>query len=127
MNLKDMLSFNLQMKLLSLLLATLLWLFVTLEADDEIELPLSVSYASIPAGLTVTADPESGFRVRIEGPRILLLRQKLLGVSARLDLSEAREGVPFYSGIERSVRLIKGVKPLRLSPSGVELTLKPQQ
>jgi len=123
MILKEMLSSSRQMKFLSLFLAFTLWLFVNLETGDEIEIPLSISYVNIPAGLAVKVDPASLFSVRVEGPKILLLRQKLKGVSLKLDLSGAKEGKIVYQGLERSVMLIKGVKPLRVSPPMLELGL----
>jgi len=123
MNLKEMLSTNLQMKFLSLLLAVTIWLFVILETGAEIEIPLAVSYVNIPAGLAVKGDSGSGFSLRVEGPRVLLIRQRLKGVSVRLDLSGASEGRVDFPEIERLVRLIQGVKVLGVSPPKAELIL----
>lgn len=123
MSIKSLLSANLQMKLLSLLLAVTLWIFVVFETDDKLEIPLSVSYVNIPAGLVVMGDSGSGISLRIEGPRILLLRQKLKGVAVSLDLSGAGEGRVVYSGVERLVRLIQGVKVLGVLPPKTELIL----
>ncbi len=118
-------SANFQLKLLSLLLASLLWLFVALETSDQLEIPLSVSYGHIPAGLVVKTSALSGMSIRIEAPKILLLRQQLKGASVLLDLSGASEGRTVYSGLERSVKLVKGVKLLALSPVDAEVTLVP--
>lgn len=123
MSLKSMLTTNMQMKLLSLLLAIFIWLFVTLESGDEIEIPLSLAYLNIPSGLAVKADKDAKLLVRIEGARILLVRQKWKGVSLALDLAGASEGMTEYSGFERSVMLIKGVKALRVSPAVLKLEL----
>lgn len=123
MSFKSLLSANLQMKFFSLLLAVTLWLFVVFETDDQLEIPLSVSYVNIPAGLVVKGDSGSGFSLRIEGPRVLLLRQKLKGVAVSLDLSGAGEGRVVYSGIERLARLIQGVKVLGVIPPKTEHNL----
>jgi hypothetical protein len=121
MSLKSMLTANIQMKLLSLLLAALLWLFIALESVNEIEMPLSVKYVKIPAGLVVKADQEAGCLARLEGPAILLLRQKFKGVSTTVDLSEASEGEVMLPGVESSLNLVKGVKVVSLSTVKVEL------
>ena len=121
MNLKSLLTENVEMKLLSILLAATLCLFVALEAVDEVEIPLSVSYVNIPAGLAVKAIPESGSLLHVSGPRILLLRQKLKGAPIRLDLAGAGEGAVVFSEVESSVKLIQGVKVVKLSPLRVEL------
>lgn len=121
MSFRSMLTVNIQMKLLSLLLAALLWLFIALESVDEIEMPISVDYANIPVGLIVNKNQSAGALIRIEGPAILLLRQKYKGVSATFDLSGAREGDVLLSGMENSLNLLQGVKAVSLSPVKVEL------
>ena len=121
MNLKSILTNNIEMKLLSILLAATLWLFIAFETVDEVEIPLSVSYVNIPSGLAVKNIHDSGGLIRIEGPRILLLRQKLKGVSLRLDLAGAGEGEVVFSGTESPVKLVQGVKMTRLFPLKVEL------
>jgi len=121
MNLKNLLTDNIEMKLLSLLLAATLWLFVALEAVDQVEIPLTVSYVNTPAGLSVKTIGESGCLVRVEGPRVLLLRQKLKGVPIRLDLAGAGEGDVVFSEVESSVRLIQGLTVLKVSPLKIKL------
>jgi len=120
MNLKSVLTTNSEMKLLSLLLAATLCLLVAFEAVDEVEIPLSVSYVNTPSGLAVKAIPESGRLIRVTGPRILLLRQKLQGVPLRLDLAGA-EGTVVFSGEASPVKLVQGVKVVKFFPVKVEL------
>ena len=122
MNLKSILTTNIQMKLLSLLLAAMLWLFIALEAVGELEIPLSISYVNTPAGLGIKASQGVGpHMIRIEGPKILLLRQKWKGVAIYIDLSGAKEGDMLLSGMESQVKLVQGVKLVRLPPLKVEL------
>lgn len=123
MSLKVMLKSNLQLKLLSLLLAALIWLFVTAEGVDEIEIPLSVNYINIPPGLVVKPSPAPKQAIRIEGRRILLLRQQLLGATIVLDLAGVREGTTVFSGMERAVKLVQGVRPASQQPLKIELTV----
>lgn len=122
MNLKSLLTTNVQLKLLSLLLAALLWLFIAFEAVDEVELPLSVSYVNTPPGLTVKPNQGSEPLLRIAGPRILLLRQQLKGVTASLDLSGAKEGDLLLAGGRDSLKLVQGVKIVRLPSLQVTLS-----
>lgn len=116
MSLKTVFTVKLQMKLLSLLLAALLWLFIALEAVDELEIPLAVSVVNMPPGLVAKTIDGSAPLLRIAGPRILLLRQNWLGASVRLDLSRAKEGDLLLSGSEDLVKLVQGVKIVRLPP-----------
>lgn len=122
MNLRSILTTNIQMKLLSLLLAAIIWLFIALEEADELEIPLSISYVNRPAGLAIKANHDYGRQmVVIEGPKILLLRQKWKGAAIYFDLSGAKEGDLLLSGMESQVKLVQGVKLVRLPPLKVEL------
>lgn len=121
MSIREMLSPARQLKLLSLLLAALLWLFVIMEKNDEADIPLEVSYASIPAGLKVKVDTPQQLSIHAVGPRILLLRQRYKGASAKLDLSAVKEGKITIAGFENSVLPVSGVRFTRVSPVTLDI------
>ena len=125
MNLRERLSPALQIKLLSLLLAAMLWLFVALEKSDEVDIPFAVTYSNIPAGFKVKAVAPQQLSIHAAGPRILLLRQRLKGVPAKLDLSEVKEGKTTFAGFESSLLPISGVKFTRVSPVTIEILPDP--
>lgn len=122
MNLMTVFTANLPVKFFSLLLAVLLWLFITLETADELEIALSVSYDNIPSGLTVRTDRNPELLLRIGGPRILLLRQKLKGASVHFDLSGAQAGERVLTGGESSLKLVQGIKLVHFPPLPVTLS-----
>jgi len=121
MNIREMLSPALQLKFLSLLLAALLWLFVIMEKSDEADIPLDVTYVNIPAGFKTKAGAPGQLSIHAIGPRILLLRKKLKGVSAKLDLSAVKEGKITIAGFESSVLPVSGVRFTRVSPVTIEI------
>ena len=122
MSLKSILTTNIQMKLLSLLLAAMIWLFIALDEVGELEIPLSISYVNTPAKLSIKENHDIGRQmIRIEGPKILLLRQKWKGVAVYFDLSGAKEGDMLLQGMESQVKLVQGVRLVRLPPLRVEL------
>lgn len=125
MNIREFLSPVHQLKLLSLLLAALLWLFVTLEKNDEADIPLTVTYANIPAGVKVKAVGSHQPSVHTVGPRILLERQRLIGVSAQLDLSAVKEGLNTLAVFEGNLVPISGVRFTRVSPVTLEIVRDP--
>src|SRR5512133_1797838 len=125
MKIRERVSHNLQLKLLSLLLAALFWLFVTLEATDESDIPLAVTWWNIPAGLSVKVVAPQKLSIHAVGPRILLVRQRLKGVSARLDLSAAKAGKNVFAGFENSALPVSGVKFIRVSPVTIDLRPSP--
>jgi hypothetical protein len=125
MNVRETLSPSLQLKLLSLLFAALLWLFVALEKSDEADIPLAVTYANIPPGLKVKTGAPRQSHVHAVGPRILLLRQRLKGLCAKLDLSAVKEGKTTLAGFEGSLLPVSGVSFTRVSPVAVDIILDP--
>jgi YbbR domain-containing protein len=121
MNIREMVSHNFQLKLLSLLLAALLWLFVTLEANEETDIPLAVTCANLPAGLAAKVVAPRQPLIHAVGPRILLFRQRLRGVSARIDLSAVKSGTTVLTGFENFAIPVSGVKFIRVSPVTIDI------
>lgn len=126
MRLPESLCANGRLKSLSLLLAVVLWLFVTLESPDEIEMPVVLTVVNIPPGLTLRAVPSTAVSLRVAGPRTLLLRQKWQGARLELDLGGAVAGWTRFSELESRVRLIPGVHPIGVVPRNLELHLTQQ-
>jgi len=123
MKLPEVLTANLQCKLLSLLFAAVLWLFVRLETGAEVEMPLAVDFVNSPPGVTLQAAPSAPLSLRVSGPRTLLLRQMWLGARLRLDLAGARPGTFTFSALDRHVQLVPGVQLLKVYPEKIEVFL----
>lgn len=126
MSLQESLLANGKLKLLSLLLAAGLWLFVTLESNDETEMLLPLTLVNMPPGLTLQDVPPPSLALRIAGPRTLLLRQKWRGARLELDLGGATSGRNKFSELERRVRLLPGVRAIGAAPRDLELNLTKQ-
>ena len=123
MNLRDIIFANLKLKLLSLLFAVVLWLFVALETSDEAEVPLVLKPVNIPAGLTVSQEAFPSLQLLVAGSRTLIIRQRLKGAYVELDLSKAVAGVVTFSGLEHHVRLVPGLSAASVTPATVKVEL----
>jgi len=123
MKLPEIICANLQLKLLSLLFAAVLWLFVTLETGDEVQVPLAVKFVNSPPGMLLQGAPSTPLSLRVAGPRTLLIRQLWHGAEVELDLAGTRPGRVTFAALDRYVLLIPGVRPLRVSPATLEITL----
>ncbi len=110
-------------RLLSLLLAGLLWLGVTLEHPGEVRLLVPVVLEHLPAGLLLASPPPAVLEVTVAGPRILLLRPWLTGASCALDLSQATAGASSFSALDGRFGLDPELKVVRVSPAALRLTL----
>ena len=110
-------------KLLSLLLALLLWLGVALERPGEVKLKAAVHPEYLPAGLRLAAPLPEKLEVTVSGPRILLLRLQLSEVGCALDLTGAAAGSASFVPREGDFRLGRELKVEHVFPPFVQLTL----
>jgi len=110
-------------RLLSLLLAGLLWLGVTLEHSGEVKLQVPVVLEHMPAGLLLASTPPGVLEVTVSGPRILLLGLRLRGAGCLLDLSGAQAGAASFSAPDGNFSLDRELKVVRVFPSAIRLTL----
>lgn len=108
---------------LSLLLAVVIWLFVELEQQDEAELAATVRVENLPPDLAVTGGQLPALRVRIAGPKILLIRHQGVSPLIPLDCGGLREGVIRFAGLEKGVRVPAGIRVVGVIPATVEMKL----
>ena len=116
---------NLGLKLMSLLIAFGLWSFVNFgERDTEQSLKVPLELRNIPAHLMITSPRIDFVDLRVTGPRTLLGRIDRNRLSIVLDLGGVRPGpAVFHVGAE-ALNLPRGVKVQRLNPSQVTLELE---
>jgi YbbR domain-containing protein len=120
--LRQMLTRNLPLKLLSLLIASSLWFFVNFgERDTEESLKVPLELRNIPAHLMITSPRVDFIDVRVSGPRALLGRIDRNRVSIGLDLSGVRPGPAVFRVDPAALNLPRGVQTLRINPSQITL------
>src|SRR5579872_4650040 len=88
---------NLPLRLLSLAIATGLWIFVNAgqrNAFDELNIP--VNYRRLPAGLVIVNHPADFVKIQVSGPRTLLSLLDPERLTVRLDLSGIGPGQASY-------------------------------
>ena len=108
---------------LSLLLAVVIWLFVELEQQDEAELGATVRVENLPPGLAVAGGQLPSVRVRLAGPKILLIRHQSLSPVIPLECGGLREGVTRFVGLEKGVQVPAGIRVVGVIPATVEMKL----
>lgn len=111
-----------RLKILSLLFAAVLWLFVMLEAVDEQEFAVVLKPVNISSGLSVVMNPPQ-LMVRLGGARALLLRQQLIGLTAEIDLRQRGVGVVSLENIESYLHVVPGLKVLAVTSESPEIVI----
>lgn len=114
---------NLGLKALSLFLAVMLWLFVAAGRDAEVSRSVLVQLEHVPSGLVVAGNPPSTINVRIKGPKILLLKNRMGKLTLLLNLKDSNEGMTAFPSPGALINLPEGVRVTRVTPALIEIRL----
>lgn len=121
---RQLLTRNFTLKLLSLAIAFSLWLFVNFgERDTEESLKVALELRNIPSHLMITSPRVDFIDLRVSGPRTLLGRIDRNRVSVGLDLNGVRPGPAVFRVDAEALNLPRGVKVVRINPAQVTLEL----
>jgi YbbR domain-containing protein len=115
---------NLFYKLLSLLLAVLLWFLVVGEERAEVGLTIPLELVNIPRNLIVVNNITQGIDIRVNGPRSLVRSLTARSLSKSLDLSNARAGTITFPISAEGIKLPRGVTITRIHPPQVVVVLQ---
>lgn len=115
---------NIGLKIISLILAVSLWLFVVGEETSEIGLSIPVEIINVPPDLAVTNDVIDDINLRVSGPRRMIRRLAGETLSKIIDLQDAQAGIINFDISSEDLPLPHGVKITRLSPTSVTLQLE---
>jgi len=124
--LRDIFITNLHLKIFSLVIAIVLWLFVVVENQPEIGLVVPVEFVNIPKNMALINDSRDyEVEVRVRGPQALVSNLTSRQVRVRIDLSRSSVGETTFYLSKQYVSLPRGIKILRILPSQVKVTLEP--
>ena len=83
---------NLGLKLLSLALATTLWLAVSHDPPAEVAVEVPIEFRNVPNDLEISAEHIPQAQIRLRGPERLVRRLQASDVHPEIDLAGARPG-----------------------------------
>ncbi len=115
---------NWTLKIISLALALLLWVFIMGERRFEVGYPVTLELQSLPDGLMVANEVPSLIDVRVSGPRTLLTKISPNDISIIVDLADLKPGLTTFKRLEERLNLPRGLRVTRLSPSFIDLKLE---
>jgi YbbR domain-containing protein len=122
--LRQFITHNWFAKLFSVVLATLLWITISTQANSEIGITIPLEYRNIPSELEVTGDTTDNIEVRLRGPAALIREIAPGDISATVDLGGVRPGEKIVQLTPKNVKLPFGIDVVRVSPSQVRLNLE---
>lgn len=114
---------NPTIKIISLILAVILWVFVKSKSGGEVGLVVPLEFYRVPANAIVTQVTEEAINVRINGSFLQLERLPTREIRARIDLSRARPGTNSFDILPDNFNIPRGLEVTQISPSSVKVEL----
>lgn len=115
---------HLGLKLLSIAIATLLWLVVSGEQVVERALRVPLEYQNLPERLELVNDPPASVDVRVRGSSSALSRVAQGDLVAVIDLRSTRQGRRLFHLTAEHVRAPFGVDVVQVSPATLSLSFE---
>jgi len=115
---------HLGLKMLSIGIALLLWLFVSGDETVERGLRVPLEFQQFPAGVEMTGEAPSLIDVRVRGGSSTLSRLGPGDIVAQLDLKAARVGRRLYQITPEQVRVPFGVQVVQVTPPTIVLAFE---
>jgi len=116
---------HLGLKVLSVVLALLLWMIVSGEEMVERGLRVPLELQQVPVGLELTGEVPATVDVRVRGATGTLSRVSTGDVVAVLDLRSARSGRRLFPLTPDQVRVPFGVEVVQVQPSALAMAFEP--
>jgi len=122
---KDFFTTNIWLKLTSLILAIILWIFVILSGRADVTIDIPVNFINLPSKLEVVDFPET-ISVSIEGQERILKTLKKSNLNALIDLSDAKTGKSFFTISRDNIELPKMMVITNIDPETVSVMIEEQ-
>ncbi|MBF0345481.1 MAG: YbbR-like domain-containing protein [Nitrospirae bacterium] len=116
---KRLLTVNTELKAITLILALLLWFFVTLKGQSDIILELPVEYKNIPKGFELVKSSSNFVNISLKGQERLVKNLAPKDVSIYVDLSKVKEGETVINLSTANIRVPPSVTINKITPANV--------
>ena len=123
-SLRHWLTHNWLLKLISVVLAVMLWMLVAAETSSEIGMEVPLEFRNIPSQLEITGDTTNVVQVRLRGSPNVIRQISVKDVSTTIDLSKIRPGDKIVPLSPQNVQAPLGAEVIRVNPSTVRFNLE---
>lgn len=110
-------------KILSLVIAAIFWLTVTVEKETVKSCTMPVRMVNIPQGLAVAGNPPRNIDVTVAGPALMFFAHQVPCSPVTLDLRNTAKGAVAFPDLAKFISVPDGVSVIRVFPSRLELEL----
>ena len=122
-NLTDLVSKDWLLKIISVVLAVILWSFVGGEdrVDKNVMIPIEI--INLPRDLVISNQFKKEIQVSVSGPRSLILEMTSRAITRQVDLSLATPGTMVIENDNDHIPVPRGITVQRVQPSSIILSL----
>jgi len=106
-------------KVVSLLLAMLLWVYVTGQEKSEMSFTVPLELTNIPSNMEIINEPPAYITIRVRGNSHILTNIKPGKIKVVLDLSKLKVGKNTFNITRESVILPRGLTVTKVSPTTI--------
>ena len=120
---KKLLFSNPGIKILSLVLAISMWIFVTYRGQSEMAVDAPIGFKNVPKGLELLRESAKTVTLNLRGQESLLKSLRPMDINVVIDLSHAKRGETTYY-LDKNAVIVPGtVDILRVEPTSVRVVL----
>ncbi|GAM11362.1 hypothetical protein OR1_03676 [Geobacter sp. OR-1] len=123
MNLPDFIANNLSLKIVSLVMGSLFWLYVMAGKDAETRVQVPVVMINLDSGLTIVDKPPVALDVELRGSRLSLMTLRKDSLRLILDMAGVREGSVSFTNLDKTLISDSRIRVTRIYPAHIELSL----
>jgi YbbR domain-containing protein len=114
---------NFWLKVLSLVLASGLWLVISPDQEPaEIALRAPIEFQHVPSGLEISSVTIPEAQIRVRGPERLIRELRSTDIHAELELGDAKPGERTYDLTAQQIRLQRNLTVVQVVPGQVHLS-----
>src|SRR5208283_1285172 len=110
-------------KILSVVLAISMWIFVTYRGQSEMAVDVPIGFKNVPQGLELLRESAKTVALNLRGQERLLKSLKPMDINVFVDLSNAKRGETTYYLDKSAVAVPGTVEILRVDPTSVRVVL----
>jgi YbbR domain-containing protein len=112
---------NLGLKIISLLIATGLWLAVSSEPPSEVAFNVAIVFQNMPEDLEISSESIPSAQVRVRGPERLVRRLQASDIHEEIDLTGMKPGERTFDLNKSQVSLPDKLQAVQIVPSQIHL------
>jgi YbbR domain-containing protein len=112
---------NLGLKIISLVIATGLWLAVSSEPTSEVAFNVAIVFQNMPEHLEISSESIPSAQVRVRGPERLVRRLQASDIHEEIDLTGTKAGERTFDLNKSQVSLPDKLEAVQIVPSQIHL------